>query len=133
MEESRNFVATNVYGARVNAHKAHVDSYQISVDNPSAWPVGVIGVNADATKDLIVASVQTSSDETRRIKTTLSALAICAMKRGRPLTSEDSILREATFDNPEEYSEDIHFLNTSLVAVWFFDQSGKVYARVRPK
>ena len=55
------------------------------------------------------------------------------MKRGKPLTSEDSILREATFDNPEEYSEDMHFLNTSLVAVWFFDQSGKVYARVKPR
>lgn len=133
VEEARNFVATNVYGARVNAHKAHVDSYQVAVDNPGAWPVEVIGANADATKDLIVASVHTSPDDARRIKTTLSALAICAMKRGKPLTSEDSILREATFDNPEEYSEDMHFLNTSLVAVWFFDQSGKVYARVKPR
>ncbi len=55
------------------------------------------------------------------------------MKRGIPLTLEDSIFREATFDNPEEYSENMHFLSASLVAVWFFDQSGKVYARVIPK
>jgi hypothetical protein len=55
------------------------------------------------------------------------------MRRGKQLIFEDSILREATFDHPEEYSENMHFLNTSLRAVWFFDQSGKVYARVSAK
>lgn len=134
VEESRNFVATNVYGARVPAHKAHVDSYQVAVDNAGAFPVEVIGTGDDGgSKDLIVASVRTSVDEARRIKATLSGLAICAMKKGKPLTSEDSILQAATFDHPEEYSEDMHFLNTSLVAIWFFDESGRVFARVKPQ
>jgi hypothetical protein len=134
VDEARDFVATNVYGARVPAHKAHIEGYQITVDNPGAWPLETIGEsNTSAAKDLIVTSVQASPDEARRTKATLSALVICTMRRGKQLIFEDSILREATFDHPEEYSENMHFLNTSLRAVWFFDQSGKVYARVSAK
>jgi len=76
----------NVYGARVPAHKAHIESYQITVDNPGAWPLETIGEsNTSAAKDLIVTSVQASPDEARRTKATLSALVICTMRRGKQL------------------------------------------------
>jgi len=37
------------------------------------------------------------------------------------------------FDNPHELFDQMWFLKTTLLAVWFFDSfSGRVYAKVEP-
>ena len=42
-------------------------------------------------------------------------------------------MKKATFDNPHEYWEQMRFLNTKLLAIWFFDSSsGNLYAKVDP-
>ncbi|HXB70973.1 MAG TPA: hypothetical protein VNY05_22250 [Candidatus Acidoferrales bacterium] len=121
----RTYVGSNAFGAKVNVDETHIVSFHIGVDNPDDYVI-------EGAKNLIVSSLKNTPDEARRIKSTLSALALCSIDRGEE-SSDDFILNEATFDNPHEYWEEMGFLNTKLLAIWFFDSSsGKIYAKVEP-
>jgi hypothetical protein len=122
----RTYVASNAFGAKITVDETHTVSFHIGVDNPDDFVI-------DDAKNLLVASLKSTPEEARRIKGTLSALALCSIERGEE-TSDDFILEKATFDNPHEYWEEMQFLNTNLVAIWFFDSSsGRIYVKVGPR
>jgi hypothetical protein len=121
----RSYIGSNAFGASIRVDRTDVEKFDIDVRNWMDFPID--------DKDLIGSSIKSTPDEARRIKHTLSALAVCSIKRGEVLTLHDFILEKATFNDPHEYSEDIYFLNTKLVAIWFFDSSaGKIYTKVGP-
>ena len=120
----REYVASNAFGVKVNVQETDVESFHIAVDNPDDFPIATA-------KYLILSSIESAPDPARKIKSTVSALAVCSIQSGEEATSDDFILSKATFDDPHEYFEQMHFLKTKLLAVWFFDStSGKIYAKV---
>jgi hypothetical protein len=122
----KQYIGTNAFGVKVSVHETSIESFQIGVTNPDDFRI-------DTAKYSIVSSINSTPDEARRIKSTLAALAICSIKRGDTLIADDFILKKATFDDPNEYRERMYFLNTKLLAIWFFDSSsGKIYTKLQP-
>jgi hypothetical protein len=120
----RSYTASNAFGAKIPVHETDIDSYHLVLDE-FQFQTGPNGA--------IRSSIKCAPTEARRIKSTLSALAVCKIKRGEPLTDHDAILEKATFDNPHELFDQMWFLRTTLLAIWFFDSSsGKVYTKVEP-
>ena len=141
---SKTYVASNAFGANVPVESTEVESFYIGVrnreftDNFGGTPIAsrleskfCCDVLA---REIIVSSIAGTPNEARRIKSTLAALAICSIQRGDTIISDDFVFYKPTFDDPKEGSEQMHFLNAELLAVWFFDSSsGKIYAKVGPK
>ncbi|MGA3016489.1 MAG: hypothetical protein ABSF62_05165 [Bryobacteraceae bacterium] len=122
----RVYEASNAFGAKANIQETDVESFHVGVNNASDFPI--------TTAKYLMSSIKSGPDEARQIKIGLSGLVICAIARGDDITTDDSILSKATFDNPHEYFEQMHFLNARVLAIWFFDSStGKVYAKVEPE
>jgi hypothetical protein len=122
----RVYLASNAYGAKITVHENDVESYRLSITNPDDFEI-------TESKHLIMAHIKATTEEARRIRSTLAALAICSISRGEELTADDAILSKATFDNPLEYFEQIHVLKTKLLSIWIFDSiSGRVYSKAEP-
>jgi hypothetical protein len=78
-------------------------------------------------------SIHADPDKARRMKNGVSVLAVCLLKDGLP-TFEATQHQEATADLPISTDWKMRFLNTALLAVWFFDAaSGEIYAKIEPK
>ncbi len=122
---TKDYTASNAFGAKLNVHETDVESFDIGVNNGGDFAI-------DA-KSLILSPIRVTPGEARQIKLTLSAVVVCNINRDDDqITVKDAILRRATFDDPQEYFEQLHFLNARVQAIWFFDSvSGKVYSKVQ--
>jgi hypothetical protein len=122
-KSERSYIGTNAYGATIPVHETDANSYFILINNPKQFPTDSHAV--------VEHYIECSPDEARRIKGTLSALAVCSLTKGEVLTDKDALWNKPTFDYPHELFEQQWFLKTNLLEMWFFDtSSGKVHAKV---
>jgi len=123
---NKTYIASNAFGAKINVRETDAESFGIGVINAADLP--------SSPEDLIDSAIESTPDEARRIKATLSALVICSITRGEELTVDDVLLAKATFDDPREYYEQLHALNAKVLGIWFFDSSsGRIYSKVEPE
>ncbi len=138
---SHDGIGSTAFGATVATTHIHEEQYEVVWDNAREYK------NKAAVGETVYkmnSSVQADPEAARRIRETLSALVVCSLKDDVP-TFYDTEGYSATLDHPTSRLTWRHFLNTTLLAVWFFDSasgkvyaridsaSGKVYARIEPK
>ena len=115
-------IGSNAFGAKIAVHDTYIHSYFLLINNTNQF------TNAD-----LSIAVKMLADEARKIKGTLSALAVCTITKGDIQTDKDVTWKKPTFDDPHEVFEQLWFLRTNLLAIWLFDSSsGKVHTKVEP-
>ena len=121
-KSERSYIGSNAYGAKIAVHETFINSYFLLINNTNQF------TNAD-----LSIAVKMLADEARKIKGTLSALAVCTITKGDIQTDKDVTWKKPTFDDPHEVFEQLWFLRTNLLAIWLFDSSsGKVHTKVEP-
>jgi hypothetical protein len=124
---------TNVFGATVETSHIHVEKYEILWDNGEEFRARQSRGVALQPYRIRPAVIQAEPEVARRIRDSLRALIVCSAKDELP-TFLETTGYSATFDHPTSSLSYKHFLNVTLLAVWFFDaNSGNVYGRVQPK
>jgi hypothetical protein len=116
----RSYVATNPFGVKIAVHQTSINSYFLLINNPDQFQ------NAD-----LSVAIKMPPNEARKIKSTLSALAICTIIKDEKLTDQDTSRKTPTLDDPQEVFAQQWFFKAHLMALWFFDSSsGVVHAKV---
>jgi hypothetical protein len=129
---TREYLASNAFGAKRDVQETDVESFNIGIANRTDFTI--THAQGGSRPFMIMSSIKSTPDEARQIKVTLSALVICSIRPGDDVTTNDTIYDKATFDDPYEYFEQMHVLNTRVLAIWFFDSlTGRVYEKLAPE
>ena len=118
-ERTTTGVGSNVFGATAKVSRNSFEFYGVFWNNNIVTSRYQHSIHADP-------------QIARRTNETLSALVVCSLNNDFPELEVGSH-SPATLDSPVEEITDKFLLNTTLLAVWFFDSStGTVYAKIEP-
>ena len=124
LEEQREYLATNAFGATTTVSDWHVTKWFISMLSET-----------DARIDLKEFLFKMSPEEARVAKTTIEVLLICNPKKiDGNFTWGDTDYTRPTFDNPERTIRNKNYLNVELAEIWFYNRcSGRIIWKVKIK
>lgn len=134
------YEGSNAYGAKAIVTRHLGTDYDIAFSNYSGFGVSRYidsgtrsrGHTEDYfAKDVFMVRIPMDVALAKEVKAKMRILAI--VKLLEPYTYEGSFYDKPTISRPDEYFIQYHFLNTTLLELWIFDEStGRIFSKQKP-